>query len=60
MNKETQEDLKDVLEIARQKREQKVSPEDMSSWEFGKGIRKGKDSKPNVRSKIQQEGGKGL
>ena len=47
------EDMKDVQEIKRQKEEQKNSGEQMSTWEFGKGLKKYKEGDKNgVQSKV--------
>lgn len=50
MSNNPAEDLKDAQEIKRQKQEQKLSNEEMSKWEFGKGLIKSKDDKKNVRN----------
>ncbi len=50
MKNDALEDVKDVQEIKQQKQEQKRSTEAMSKWEFGKGLTKDKDGKPNVRN----------
>ncbi|HEY8939435.1 MAG TPA: hypothetical protein VIM59_04570 [Cellvibrio sp.] len=50
MNNNSLEDIKDSQEIKRRKQEQKNSNEDMSKWEFGKGLTKIKDEKKNVRN----------
>lgn len=49
MNKDIQEDVKDMQEISKQKQEHKKSGENFEAWEFGKGVKPEKDSKPNVR-----------
>ena len=47
------EDMKDAQEIKKQKEEQKKSNETMSTWEFGKGIKKNKESDKNgIQSKV--------
>ena len=53
MKEDLQEDMKGSQEIAKQKREQSASEEEMSTWEFGKGIKKKKDGNQHVRSKVQ-------
>lgn len=50
MSKDIQEDFKDMQEISKQKQEQKKTGEKLENWEFGKGVKPEKDSKPNVRS----------
>lgn len=52
MRNDIHEDLKDAQEIAKQKREQRLSREKMGTWEFGKGIKKEKDSTTSVRDKV--------
>lgn len=47
VNKDKNEDLKDIEEIKRQKAELKKTNEKMSAWEIGKGVVK-KESKKNV------------
>lgn len=50
MSNSPSEDLKDAQEIKRLKQEQKISNEEMSKWEFGKGLTKSKDNKKYVRN----------
>ncbi len=50
MKNDSLEDAKDSQEIKKQKQEQNRSTETMSKWEFGKGLIKNKDEKPNVRN----------
>ena len=50
MNNNSQEDINDAQEIKRQKQEQKHINESMAKWEFGKGLKKDKDSNKNVRN----------
>lgn len=50
MKNDPAEDLNDSQEIKRQKQEQKISNEEMSKWELGKGLIKNKDEKKNVRN----------
>ena len=50
MKNDLLEDLKDIQEVKKQKAEQQRLKEEMSNWEFGKGITKQKDRKQDVRS----------
>jgi len=54
MKNDLSEDMKDVQKIKKLKDEQKKSNEQMSTWEFGKGMKKNKEGNNNdIRSKIQ-------
>jgi len=47
------EDMKDVQEIKKQKKEQKKFNDQMSTWEFGRGLKNNQEGDKNgVRSKI--------
>ncbi|MBL1261951.1 MAG: hypothetical protein COB33_015690 [Thiotrichaceae bacterium] len=39
MKNEMEEDFKDLQDIKKQKKEQQDSNEQMSDWEFGKGVK---------------------
>lgn len=49
MSKEALEDMHDRQEIKRQKEEQRKNNEEMAKWSFGKGLKKDKDGKRDVR-----------
>jgi len=50
MKPDTKEDVGDNQEIQKQKEELKRTKEEMSKWEYGKGIIKDKEGKHDVRS----------
>ncbi len=45
MKNDLMEDFKDSQEIRKQKEEQKTLKEDMTAWEFGKGLKKKEENK---------------
>lgn len=49
MKNEIAEDIKDVQEIRRQKQEKGNSKEEMSDWEFGKGVKEKEVKDRDVR-----------
>jgi len=50
MNDEAIEDAKDLQDIKKQKEEYKNEKTEMSTWEFGKGLKKKEKDKDYVRS----------
>ena len=48
MKNEIEEDLKDLQEINKQKKDQKDSKEEMSQWEFGKGVKEKEVKKRDI------------
>lgn len=50
MKNEMTEDIQDVQEIKRQKLEKENSKEEMSDWEFGKGVKEKEVKDRGIRS----------
>lgn len=53
MSNDLREDYQDIQDIKRQKEELKKSQDNLSTWEYGQGLKQDKESQSNVQSSIQ-------